>query len=42
MRQRDGDYFGPALNRVARRCAASYGGQVVLSLAAQEHGQTPL
>jgi class 3 adenylate cyclase len=28
---RDGDYFGPALNRVARMLAASHGGQIVLS-----------
>jgi predicted ATPase/class 3 adenylate cyclase len=34
--QRDGDYFGQPLNRVARLCAASHGGQVLLSLAAQE------
>jgi class 3 adenylate cyclase/tetratricopeptide (TPR) repeat protein len=29
--QRDGDYFGPALNRVARLLAAGHGGQVLLS-----------
>ena len=34
--QRDGDYFGVPLNRVARLCAAGHGGQVLLSLAAQE------
>jgi predicted ATPase/class 3 adenylate cyclase len=34
--QRDGDYFGPPLNRVARLCAAGHGGQVLLSNAAQE------
>jgi len=33
---RDGDYFGPPLNRVARLCAAGHGGQVLLSNAAQE------
>ncbi len=33
---RDGDYFGQALNRVARLCAAGNGGQVLLSHAAQE------
>src|SRR5262245_47692373 len=34
--QRDGDYFGVPLNRVARLCAAGHGGQILLSLAAQE------
>src|SRR5262245_59772088 len=34
--QRDGDYFGPPLNRVARLCAAGHGGQVLLSAAAWE------
>ncbi len=29
--ERDGDYFGPALNRVARIVSIIYGGQVVLS-----------
>ncbi len=33
---RDGDYFGQALNRVARILAAAHGGQVLLSLATQE------
>jgi predicted ATPase/class 3 adenylate cyclase/Tfp pilus assembly protein PilF len=28
---RDGDYFGPTLNRVARMLAAAHGGQIVLS-----------
>jgi predicted ATPase/class 3 adenylate cyclase len=32
----EGDYFGPPLNRVARLLSAGYGGQVLLSLAAQE------
>ncbi len=32
--QRDGDYFGPTLNRVARLLAAAHGGQVLLSQAA--------
>ena len=31
-RLRDGDYFGPPLNRVARLLAAGHGGQVLLSL----------
>ena len=34
--ERDGDYFGPALNRAARLMAAGHGGQVLLSLATQE------
>src|SRR3989442_6679166 len=29
--ERDGDYFGPALNHVARLLAAGHGGQVLLS-----------
>ena len=33
---RDGDYFGPALNRVARMLAASHGGQIVLSQSTQQ------
>ena len=34
--ERDGDYFGPTLNRVARLLSAAYGGQVLLSLTTQE------
>jgi predicted ATPase/class 3 adenylate cyclase len=34
--ERDGDYFGPPVNRVARLLSASYGGQVLLSLATRE------
>jgi predicted ATPase/class 3 adenylate cyclase len=34
--ERDGDFFGPPLNRVARLLSAAYGGQVLLSLPAQE------
>jgi predicted ATPase len=34
--QRDNDYFGPPLNRVARLCAAGHGGQILLSAAAWE------
>ena len=34
--ERDGDYFGPPVNRVARLLSAAHGGQVLLSLAAQE------
>ncbi len=36
VQQRDGDYFGQPLNRVARLCTAGHGGQVLLSNAAQE------
>src|SRR5580658_3119563 len=31
--ERDGDYFGPAVNRTARLVAIAHGGQVVLSRA---------
>jgi predicted ATPase/class 3 adenylate cyclase len=34
--ERSGDYFGPAVNRVARLLAAGHGGQVLLSRAAAE------
>ena len=34
--ERNGDYFGPSLNRVARLLSAGHGGQVLLSLATQE------
>jgi class 3 adenylate cyclase len=33
-RERDGDYFGPTLNRAARIMAAGHGGQVLVSDAA--------
>ncbi|HEY3228469.1 MAG TPA: helix-turn-helix domain-containing protein, partial [Roseiflexaceae bacterium] len=33
---RDGDYFGPALNRAARLLQAGHGGQVLLSLATEQ------
>jgi predicted ATPase/class 3 adenylate cyclase len=36
MDEREGDYFGPALNRVARLLLAGHGGQTLLSLASQE------
>src|ERR687896_232583 len=34
--ERNGDYFGPPLNRVARLLSAAHGGQTLLSLPAQE------
>lgn len=34
--ERDGDYFGPAVNRVARLLSAAHGGQTLLSAAAAE------
>src|SRR3990172_5109719 len=34
--ERDGDYFGQPLNRVARLLSAGHGGQTLLSLATQE------
>jgi len=34
--EREGDYFGPPLNRVARLLSAGYGGQTLISLATQE------
>jgi predicted ATPase len=34
--ERNGDYFGPAVNRAARVMAAGHGGQVLLSLATEE------
>jgi predicted ATPase/class 3 adenylate cyclase/Tfp pilus assembly protein PilF len=34
--ERESDYFGPALNRVARLMSAGHGGQILLSLATQE------
>jgi predicted ATPase/class 3 adenylate cyclase len=34
--ERDGDYFGPPVNRVARLLSAAHGGQVLLSAATQE------
>jgi predicted ATPase len=34
--EREGDYFGPSLNRVARLLSTGHGGQVLLSLATQQ------
>ena len=34
--ERDGDYFGPALNRVARMLSAGHGGQILMSLGTEE------
>jgi predicted ATPase/class 3 adenylate cyclase len=34
--ERDEDYFGPTLNRVARLLSAGHGGQILLSLATRE------
>jgi predicted ATPase/class 3 adenylate cyclase len=34
--ERDGDYFGPTVNRVARLLSAGHGGQVLLSLSTEE------
>jgi predicted ATPase/class 3 adenylate cyclase len=41
--ERDGDYFGPAVNRVARLLAAAHGGQVLVSAACAEllQGELP-
>ena len=33
---RDGDYFGPALNRAARLTAIGHGGQVLVSQATEQ------
>jgi len=43
VEERDGDYFGPTLNRVARLLSAGHGGQVLLSLSTQElvHDRLP-
>lgn len=34
--EREGDYFGPPVNRVTRLLSAGHGGQILLSLAAEE------
>ena len=33
---REGDYYGPVLNRAARLMSAGHGGQILLSLATEE------
>lgn len=40
--ERDGDYFGPAVNRVARLLSAGHGGQVLLSGLAADEGAAHL
>lgn len=40
--KREGDYFGPAVNRVARLLAAGNGGQILLSAAAAERARPNL
>jgi class 3 adenylate cyclase/tRNA A-37 threonylcarbamoyl transferase component Bud32 len=39
VEERDGDYFGPSVNRVARLLSAGHGGQTLLSRATREHLQ---
>lgn len=34
--EREGDYFGPAVNRVARLLSVGHGGQILISLATQK------
>jgi class 3 adenylate cyclase len=36
VEEREGDYFGPPVNRVARLLSAAHGGQVLLSAATHE------
>jgi predicted ATPase/class 3 adenylate cyclase len=40
--ERDGDYFGPSLNRVARLLEVSHGGQILFSAATQELLRGPM
>src|SRR6202165_170536 len=40
--QRDGDYYGPALNRAARLMAAGHGGPILLSPVTAELGRDDL
>ena len=40
--ERDGDWFGPALNRAAREMAVGHGGQVLVSAAVAELGRHDL
>jgi predicted ATPase/class 3 adenylate cyclase len=39
--ERDGDYFGPTMNRAARLMAAGHGGQILLSAATAQLLDTP-
>ena len=38
VQERDGDYFGSAVNRAARLMGLAHGGQVLVSLAVEEAG----
>ncbi len=40
--QRNGDYFGPAINRTARLLAAGRGGQILLTAAVAKSSRVPL
>ncbi len=40
--ERDGDYFGPAVNRVARLMSIGHGGQILVSAATRELARTDL